>query len=51
MSLATTAKDVMNTLEQKVNGSTVGVGGCMVFEVSQDFGMDKNKSVNLLVAK
>ncbi|KAH9969561.1 hypothetical protein BC827DRAFT_1160938 [Russula dissimulans] len=69
MSPMTTAKDVIDALEAQGQLSNwVGIGGWMLFEVSQDFGMerpirefetvsdiinswDKNKSVNLLVAK
>ncbi|KAH9080576.1 hypothetical protein EDB83DRAFT_2340192 [Lactarius deliciosus] len=69
MSPSTTAKEVIDALERQGQlANWVGVGGWMLFEVSQDFGMerpirhfevvsdvinswDKNKSVNLLVAK
>ncbi|KAH9997928.1 hypothetical protein BJV77DRAFT_940943 [Russula vinacea] len=69
MSPTTTAKEVIDALEaQGQLANWAGVGGWMLFEVSQDFGMerpirhfevvsdvinswDKNKSVNLLVAK
>ncbi|KAH8998614.1 hypothetical protein EDB92DRAFT_1791881 [Lactarius akahatsu] len=69
MSPSTIAKEVIDVLERQGQlANWVGVGGWMLFEVSQDFGMerpirhfevvsdvinswDKNKSVNLLVAK